>query len=358
MRQGAISSTGPFVAEFERRWADYCGRRYGCAVSSGTAALQVAVACLGLKPGDEVIMPTFTIISCALAVAYSGAVPVLVDAEPHTWCLDVEQIRARITSRTRAIMVVHIYGHPVALDPVLELAERHGLSVIEDAAEAHGAEYRTARQPGGAAWRRCGSFGTVSTFSFYANKTVTTGEGGMLLTDDPAVATRAAGLRNLCFDPRQRFVHMEMGFNFRMTNLQAAVGLAQLEQIDDFIERKRWIAAEYTKRLAGVGGLQLPAQAEWARSVCWMYGIVLSEAGRIDAAELAQRLAIRGVETRPFFFPMHQQPVFLDRGWFRGESYPVAERLGRRGLYLPSGVTLSADELEHVAGAVHEALRV
>jgi perosamine synthetase len=354
---GWISSAGRFIEEFEEKWAAYCGRRYGIAVSNGTVALQVAAACLGLKPGDEVIMPTFTIISCALAVVYNGGVPVLVDCDPRTWCMDVDQVESKITERTRAIMPVHIYGHPVDMDPILDLAERHGLAIIEDAAEVHGAEYMAGRRTTHPAWRRCGSFGTLSCFSFYANKLITTGEGGMVLTDDEALAEQARSLRNLCLQPQRRFYHETLGFNFRLTNMQAALGVAQLERIAQIVERKRWMGHEYNRRLDGIPGLQLPYEESWAKSVYWMYGVVLSENTGMDAVGFALRLKERGIETRPFFLGMHEQPVFREQGFFHNETYPVSERIARQGLYLPSGLSLTEEQLAKVCAAVHEVLR-
>ncbi|MCK4727141.1 MAG: DegT/DnrJ/EryC1/StrS family aminotransferase [Anaerolineales bacterium] len=353
---GWVSSAGRFIDEFEAHWAAYCGRRYGVAVSNGTVALQLGVACLGLEPGDEVIMPTFTIISCALAVIYNGGVPVLVDSDPHTWCMDVDQVKGKITSRTRAIMPVHIYGHPVDMDPILELADRHGLAVIEDAAEAHGAEYLSGHDTHNPVWLRCGSLGTLSIFSFYANKLITTGEGGMVLTDDPQLADKARSLRNLCFQSERRFYHEELGFNFRLTNLQAALGLAQLERMDEIVARKRWMGQEYTQRLKDIKGLQLPLEEPWAHSVYWMYGVVVMEETEIDAAQFAKKLTDRGVETRPFFLGMHEQPIFLKRSLFLNERYPVAERLARQGLYLPSGLTLTEAQLVQGCAAVREVL--
>src|SRR5512136_1742445 len=254
LRTGWISSAGKYLEDFEQAWAEYCGMRYGIAVSNGTTALQVAVACLGLQPGDEVILPTFTIISCAQAITYNGGIPVLVDCEPRTWCMDVSQIEARITSRTRAIMPVHIYGHPVDMDPILALAKKYGLSVIEDAAEAHGAEYLSSRGTQNEIWRRCGGMSDISVFSFYANKLVTTGEGGMLLTNDPEIAERARSLRNLCFRRERRFYHTELGHNFRLTNLQAAIGLAQVERMPETIQKKRWMGETYSQRLKHIPG--------------------------------------------------------------------------------------------------------
>ena len=356
VRSGWVSSAGRFIEAFEERWAAYCERRYGIAVSSGTAALQVAVACLDLNPGEEVIMPSFTIISCAQAVSYNNGIPVLVDSDPRTWCMNVDQIEAKLTPRTRAIMPVHIYGHPVDMDPVIKLAEKHGLEVIEDAAEAHGAKYLSARDTATPAWRTCGSFGTLSCFSFYANKLVTTGEGGMVLTDDPRLAEKARSLRNLCFRSDRRFYHEELGFNFRLTNMQAALGLAQLERIEEIIARKRWMGQEYNRRLAGVNGLQLPVEESWAQNVYWMYGVVLSEQTGMDASVFARRLKDRGVETRPFFLGLHEQPVFNRKELFLQERYPVAERVARQGLYLPSGLALTEEQIIGVCDAVREVL--
>lgn len=356
LRSGWISSAGKFIEDFEQGWADYCGRRYGIAVSNGTAALQLALTCIGLKPGDEVILPAFTIISCALAVIYNGGVPVLVDSDPRTWCMDVERVKEKINRHTRAIMPVHIYGHPVDMDPLLDLAKKHGLAIIEDAAEAHGAEYLCGKKSCAPAWRRCGSFGDMSCFSFYANKLVSTGEGGMVLTDDPALADRARSFRNLCFQPDRRFHHQELGFNFRLTNLQAALGVAQLERMDQIVARKRSMGQTYNRLLKDIDGLKLPAEEPWAKNVYWMYGVVLSDEAGMDASELAQALKERGVETRPFFLGMHEQPVFQKRGLFIAENYPVTERLARRGLYLPSGLAMTEEQLKNVCQAVHEVL--
>jgi perosamine synthetase len=316
----------------------------------------LALACIGLKPGDEIIMPAFTIVSCTLAAIYNGGVPVLVDSDPHTWCMDVEQVRKTITRRTRAIMPVHIYGHPVDMDPILSLAKEHGLAVIEDAAEAHGAEYLSGRNTSAPAWRRCGSFRNLSCFSFYANKLLTTSEGGMVLTDDPVLADHARSLRNLCFQPERRFHHEAAGFNFRLTHLQAALGAAQLERMNQIVARKRFMGQTYNRLLKDINGLTLPAEEPWAKNVYWMYGIVISDKVGIESGEFAQRLSERGVETRPFFLGMHEQPVFQKRGLFGKENYPVAERLARHGLYLPSGLALTDEQLKNVSAAVYEVL--
>ncbi len=347
LRSGWISSSGKYIGEFESQWAKYCGMPYGVAVSNGTVALQLAIRLLDLKEGEEVIMPTFTIISCAQAVIYNGGVPVLVDIDPLNWQMNVTQIESKITDRTKAIMVVHIYGHPADMDPILEIASRYNLKVIEDAAEAHGAEYKG---------RRCGGLGDISVFSFYANKLITTGEGGMVLLKDAGFAERARALRNLCFQSRQRFLHDQMGYNFRLTNLQASLALRQIVRIDSIIARKREIAYKYTQSLKGLP-LQLPIEESWARSVYWVYGIVLDDKLGLTAKEVMHRLHEKGVESRPFFLGMHEQPVFKKMGLFKGETYPVAERLARQGLYLPNGLNIRDSEISYVCECVREALQ-
>jgi perosamine synthetase len=347
---GWISSEGPFVRKFEERMAEAAGRRHGIAVCNGTVALEAAVAALELKPGDEVILPTFTIISCAAAILRRGCVPVLVDSDPLTWNMDISQIEARITARTKAVMVVHIYGLPVDMDPLLKIAAKHGLRIIEDAAQMHGQTYRG---------RPCGGFGDISTFSFYPNKHVTTGEGGMLMSDDDRLAERCRSLRNLCFMPKKRFVHEELGYNFRMTNLQAALGLAQVEKLPEFVGRKRRMGNRYTELLSNVGGLELmPVRVDYADNIYWVYGMVLKDDVPFDAEEAMARLGKMGIGTRPFFWPMHEQPVFRNTGLFRNERYPVAERLARRGFYIPSGMALTDDQMNEAAEAVKKLMRV
>jgi perosamine synthetase len=345
VKSGWISSAGKYLDQFESGWASYCNMPYGIAVSNGTTALHLAVRLLDLHPGDEVIMPTFTIISCAQAITYCGGVPVLIDSDPHNWQMDISQIESKITPRTRAIMVVHIYGHPADMDPILEIAQKYGLTVIEDAAEVHGAEYKG---------RKCGGFGDISIFSFYANKLITTGEGGMVLTKREDLAERARSLRNLCFQKKQRFLHDELGYNFRLTNIQAALGVAQLERIEQIVERKRAIAHTYNMQLKDVAGIELPKEEPWAKNVYWVYGIIVKEGTGISASQLAQRLAEKGIETRPFFLGMHEQPVLRAMGLFRDEKYSVAERLARQGLYIPSGLTIKDDEIEKVSEAVRD----
>jgi len=344
---GWISSIGPMVREFEQKFADWVCCKYGVSTTSGTTALHLAVAALELGPGDEVIIPTFTMVATCNAVLYQGARPVLVDADPETWCMDVEQVKEKISSRTKAIIPVHIYGHACDMKPLLELAEDHGLSIIEDAAEAIGTEYEG---------MRAGGIGRCGCFSFYANKTITCGEGGMLVTDDERLAERARILMNHGFTPGTHFLHYHVGFNFRMTSMQAAVGLAQLERIDKLVEAKRRNASLYTRLLKGIPGLTLPTEKPYCKSSYWMFGLLVDEEEfGIDRDELQRFLAARGVETRAFFRPMHRQPVYRRRGLFRGESYPVADTLARRGLYLPSSTKLTEEQIRYVCGAVREA---
>ena len=348
IRTGWISE-GPFVKKLEEGFAGRVGRGHGIAVCNGSIALEVAMAALGIGAGDEVILPTFTIISCAAAIVRAGAVPVVVDCEPDTWNSSAAQIADKITPKTKAILVVHIYGLPVDMDPVLDLARKFGLKVIEDAAEMHGQTYKG---------RPCGSFGDISTFSFYPNKLITTGEGGMVLTDDEALAGRCRSFRNLCFQADRRFVHDELGWNGRMSNLQAAVGVAQLERLDEFTARKRKMGAFYTDRLNQIPGIALPrARTSYAENVYWVYGIVLDDNVPFDAYEAMKRLAAAGIGARPFFWPMHEQPVFRKMGLFAGESHPNAERLARRGFYVPSGVALTEAQAQCVVGALQELLQ-
>jgi perosamine synthetase len=347
---GWISSEGPFVKTFEEKYAEKVGRKYGIAVSNGSAALDAAIAALGITSGDEVIMPTFTIISCASAIIRAGAIPVLIDADPETWNLDIEKIEAKITAKTKAIMAVHIYGIPVDMDKILALAKTHNLLVIEDAAELQGQYYKD---------KPVGSFGDISCVSFYANKHITTGEGGMILTNDPALAEKCRSLRNLCFDPNRRFYHEELGWNFRMTNLQAALGVAQLERLNTFVEKKRWIASRYNELLADlIDKLELPLpKTDYAANIYWVYGIILKEHVPFEAASMIQQLAENGIGARPFFWCMHQQPVFNKMGLFVDEKHPVGERIARRGFYIPSGLGITEDQINIVSEKLHKILR-
>lgn len=341
---GWISSEGPFVKQFEEKMAQKVNRKFGIAVCNGSVALELALAALELRPGDEVILPTFTIISCAIAIVRRGCTPVLVDSMFDTWNMNVDQVEEKITDKTKAIMVVHTYGLPVDMDPIILLAKKYGLHIIEDAAEMHGQTYKNIP---------CGSFGDISTLSFYPNKHVTTGEGGMVLTDNDKLAKRCISLRNLCFNPERRFVHEELGYNFRLTNLQAAVGVAQIERLDKFIARKREMGRLYTKLLLDEQSIELPLeQTSYAENIYWVYGLLLKEIVPIDTQEFMNRLKKHQIGSRPFFWPMHEQPVFKKMGLFKDEHFPIAERIARCGFYVPSGLNLSNKQIKKVADAV------
>lgn len=344
---GWISSEGPFVKRFEEEFAKTVGRTECVSVSNGTDALELAVRALDIGPGDEVIIPAFTIISCASAVIRAGATPVLVDCEPVTWNMDVFRIAEKITPKTKAIMVVHIYGLPVDMDPVLELCRIHRLKLIEDSAESIGLEYKG---------RPCGGFGDISTFSFYANKHVTTGEGGMVAVNDSGLAERCRYFRNLGFrDPR--FVHDDLAWNMRITNIQAALGLAQTERLDHFIGLKKKMGARYDRLLGDLPGIyRPPVSMPYADNVFWVYGIVLDDDVPFDAGEAMRRLGEKGIGTRPFFWPMHEQPVLRKMGLFTAETYPVSERIARRGFYVPSGMALKDAQMDRVAAALFDVL--
>lgn len=343
---GWISSAGKYISDFERKWADYCGMKHGISVCNGTIALELAVEILDFPGGSEIILPDFTIISCAQAITKAGCVPVVVDCDPDTWCMDVSRIEAAITPKTKAIMPVHIYGHAVDMDPLLNLAGKYNLKIIEDAAEVHGAEYKG---------KKCGGFGDVSCFSFFANKIITTGEGGMILTNSDKLAEKLQSYRNLCFQSRQRFLHEEIGHNFRFTNIQAALGLAQLERIEKFVERKREMARMYDEGLASLP-VQLPVEKPWAKNVYWMYGLIIDEKTGLTAKDLAVRLNEKGIETRPFFLGMHEQPVFRKAGLFQDVSLPITERISRYGLYLPSGQAITDSQINDVIAALQSIL--
>jgi perosamine synthetase len=342
---GWISSEGPFVERFENAFAGYIGKKFGIAVTNGTSALEVALFAIGVKEGDEIILPSFTIISCATAILRLGGVPVFVDIEEDTWNINVSLIEAKITNRTKAIMPVHIYGHPVDMDPLLALAEKYSLFVVEDAAEVHGAEYKG---------RKCGSMGHVSSFSFYANKLVTTGEGGMVLTDDEDFYERALSYRNLCFINSERFHHTELGYNFRMTNIQAAIGLAQVERLDDIVAKKRELGAYYVDKLKKIPGLKLQIEKEWAKSVYWMYCIQLDPSLGLTAKDVMSKLREVGIGTRPFFKGLHTQPALEKQGFDLSGSFPVTEESYEYGLYLPSGLGLTFFDIDTVCSELQK----
>lgn len=353
---GWISSEGPFITKFESEFAKKVDRKFAIAVCNGSVALDAAMIAMGIQPGDEVIMPTFTIVSCAAAIIRAGAKPVLIDADPITWNMDVhkleeklyEEIEKKGNTNIKAIMVVHIYGLPVDMDPVLELAKKYNLKIIEDAAEMHGQTYKG---------KPCGSFGEVSCFSFYPNKHITTGEGGMIVTDDEGIAEKCRSLRNLCFIPEKRFLHHELGWNLRMTNLQAALGVAQLERLDEFVLRKRNMGKIYTESLSQIDKLQLPLQkTDYADNIYWVYGIVLKKEVPFNAEQAMKKLAALNIGSRPFFYPMHLQPVFHKMGLFINEKYSVAENMAERGFYIPSGMALTDEKMKIIITKLNETI--
>ena len=342
---GWISSEGPFVEKFENSLSKKVNRKYGIACSSGTAALDLAIASLGIGPGDEVIMPAFTIISCAAAIIKSGAKPVLIDASDSTWNMNIDHLEAAITSKTVAIMAVHIYGLPVDMDPLIEIAQKYRLYIIEDAAELIGAKYKE---------KPCGSFGHISTFSFYPNKQITTGEGGMIVTNDLSIKEKCKSFRNLCFQKKKRFVHDELGWNYRMTNLQAALGLAQLERLEDSIEKKKEIGDYYYHKLKDFSLIQLPLKKlDYAKNIFWVFAIVLDpKLG--NAKNFMKKMKLKNIGTRPFFYPIHRQPVFRKLGYFKNDIHPNSEFIYKQGLYLPSGINLKFEEIERVVNVMSE----
>lgn len=350
LKSGWISSEGKFITALEARFAKYTGRRFGVAVNNGTNALILALRALNLPEGSEVIIPSFTIISCAIACIYNNLIPVFVDAEEDTWNMDASKIEERLTERTRAIMAVHIYGHPVDMDEILKIAQKNSLYIIEDFAEAIGSEYKG---------KRCGTFGDISCVSFYANKVITTGEGGMCLTDNDELAERLKRLKNLAFIPEKRFIHFELGFNFRMTNIQAAIGLAQTERIEEHVAKKVWIGKAYNellKPLEEEGLIKLPVEKEWAKNTYWMYGIVLNNNLKTTSDLVMKKLADKGIQTRPFFYPLHLQPAFERFSWFKKEKLHVSEILYKYGFYIPSGLTLTEEQIIKVVSALKEVL--
>jgi perosamine synthetase len=348
MSAGAISGFfGDHLVRFEQEFSGFCGCRHGVAVSNGTTALQVALAALGIGPGDEVLTATLTNMATFFAVLHQGATPIPVDIEPDTFNLDPGQLERLRTPRTRAILVVHLFGHPVNMGPVLDFARRHDLRVIEDCAEAHGAEYLG---------RRTGSLGDIGCFSFYANKIITTGEGGMCVTNDAALAAEMRSLKSLAFGETNKFMHRAVGFNFRMTNLQAAIGCAQMEKLDEIIARKRRLAHDYAAQLAGLDQLQLPGEADYARNVYWMYHVGLRGALASRRSEVLRGLAARGVETREGFIPFNLQEIFIARGLTRADACPCANEAAYRTFYLPSGSTLTEDQVAFVCEQVREVL--
>ncbi len=338
VKSGWISSKGDFIVKFEEKFSKYFNLDFGVSTSSGTTALHLAIEALDIKRGDEVIVPTLTFIATANVVKYTGAKPVFVDSNRNYWCIDPEKIEEKITQRTKAIMPVHLYGHPCDMDAISKIAKEHDLYIVEDCAEAHGAKYKG---------KKVGTFGIISCFSFYGNKIITTGEGGMCVTDNEELAEKMRILRDHGMSPQKRYWHKVIGFNYRMTNLQAAIGVAQLEKLDKFAEKKRKNAETYNQFLKNVEGLVLPPEMPWAKNVYWMYSILVENNFGINRDQLIEKLADSDIDSRPFFYPIHTMPPYKEN-----EEYPIAEEISKEGLNLPSSVKLSNEDLERIVSAI------
>lgn len=339
-----ISSTGRFLDDFERRFADFCQTRHAIAVCNGTAALHLCLLAHGAGPGDEVIVPTLTFVSTANAVSYCGATPVLADCDPATFNICVEQMEELITPRTKGVVVTHLYGHAADCDPIREVARRHGLFLVEDAAESHGARYRG---------RLVGQLGDTAAFSFFGNKIITTGEGGMVTTNDDALAARVRMLRGQGMQPDRRYWHPIIGYNYRMTNLCAAIGLAQLERMDEALAARRRVAGWYRHFLSGVDGLALPHVEPWAEHAYWMFTVLLNDSVFVARDDVMARLDFDGIETRPIFFPMHQLPPYHDKS----RSYVHADRCSARGINLPTHVRLTETDIRRICDSLINAIK-
>jgi len=346
LKTGWISSCGEYVEQFEHKFAEFCNVNHALSCCNGTAALHLALLALDIGPGDEVIVPTLTFVATANAVSYCGATPVFIDSEPQTWNLDTNQIEGLITERTKAIIVVHLYGHPADMDPIKNIAKKHSLWVIEDAAEAHGAEYKG---------EKVGSLGDIATFSFYGNKIITTGEGGMITTNNSELAQKMLQLKGQGMDPHHRYWFPIIGYNYRLTNIASAIGLAQLEKIEWHIARKREIAKNYVHQLKDIGNISFQPEMPWAKNVYWMSSILLDENCIVSRDQLMNILGETGIETRPVFYPMHTLPIYREKN--KEVRYPVAEHIASKALNLPSGVSLTEKELSYICSTIKQAVQ-
>jgi len=342
VKTGWISSSGSYIKKFEETFSQAVGVSYGVATTSATTALHLAFFVLGIGEGDEVIVPTFTMAAASNMLHHLKAKSVFVDADPETWTIDVKKIEEKITSKTKAIVAIHIYGHASDMDPIIALAKKHDLWLLEDAAEAHGGEYKG---------KKVGSLSDVSCFSFYGNKIITTGEGGMLLSDNQEIAEKAQIIRDHGFSKQARFIHEYAAFNFRMTNMQAAIGVAQVERFDQLVEKRRHNAALYNEGLKEISGITTPPEDKNVKNVYWVYGILVDKNFGASRDQLRKALADRGIETRSFFVPIHLQPVFYDSS---APDFPVSEMLCERGLYLPQSSAISDEDIQYVIKNIKE----
>jgi perosamine synthetase len=348
LKKGAISGFfGEYIPLFEAEFAKYCDCEYGVSVTNGTTALHLALAALSIGRDDEVLVASLTNMATFFAVLYQGARPVPIDVDRETLNVDPSLLEAKITPRTKAIIVVHLYGHPVDMDPILSVARKHKLYVIEDCAQAHGATYKG---------RKVGGLGDIGSFSFYANKVITTGEGGMITLNDKSLADRARSLKSLAFGASNKFMHHDIGYNYRMTNLQAAIGHAQFGKIETIIAAKRKVAARYHAILRDRSELELPVEKEYARNVYWMYHILVRGIDAEGRGKIMRRLADDGIETRENFVPYNMQEIFIKQGLTRREDCPIANDLGQRGFYLPSSPKISDEDITYVCDRLTNAL--
>ena len=331
---GWVSSRGAYVTKFEEAFAQFCGCAYGVAAANGTVALHLLLAALNIGPGDEVIVPTLSFVSTATAVSHTGAKPVFVDVNPETWCMDAERTKSAITPKTKALIPVHLFGHPADMDPLLDLAKAHNLVVIEDAAEAHGAGYKN---------KKVGALGHAAMFSFMANKVITTGEGGIIVTNDQNLADRCFFLENHARYSEDPYWHLEVGYNYRMTNLQAALGLAQFEQIEEFLAIRRQVAEHYIARLKDVPGLTMPPEAPWAKNIYWIFAPLIGPDFGLTRNEVRLALREKGIDSRPFFSPIHTMPMYHS-----GQNLPIAQSLSAQGINLPTGTNLSTEQIDYI----------
>lgn len=345
VKSGWVSSKGPYIEKFEKSFASYIGTKYGVTASNGTAALHLAVSALGIGAGDEVIVPNLTFVSPVNAVLYNGGIPVLVDSNENDWNINYDQIESRITERTKAIIAVHLYGHPCDMKRITEIADNHDLKIIEDCAEAIGAVYNG---------KKVGTFGDISCFSFYGNKIITTGEGGMCLTDDEKTAQKIRELRDHGMKPNRRYWHDNIGYNYRMTNIQAALGVGQLERINSFIEKKRQIAKMYDYRLRNVNGIITQPEMSWAKNVYWLYSILVNYPSGRNRDKVIKTLEDENIETRPFFFPVNIMPPYVKFG--NNEELKISQNLSISGLNLPSSTKITQDDIELICDLVVESM--
>ena len=347
LRKGWISSEGPEVIKFEKNFSKLINRKFSISVSNGTAALEIAIKALGIKKGDEVIIPNFTIISNALAVIKQNAKPVLVDCDLNNWNMKISEIQKKITKKTKAIIATHIYSFPLDMEKIIKICNKNKIFLIEDAAEVIGQKYKN---------KMCGSFGDISTFSFYANKQITTGEGGMIVTNNKKISERCKSLRNLCFGKENRFNHDDLGWNYRLSNIQAALGLSQLKRIKTIVKKKELIGKKYYLNLKDNPNIQiLKPSCSFAKNIYWVVGIVIkNKKNKINSKQLSKKLIRYGIQTRPFFWPMHNQKIFKKLGLFKKQKYPNSNYLSKYGLYLPSSLDIKNKDINFITNKINK----